>query len=52
MGKGEEAYDAFYRWFSGLTDEAARSFEAMNPEPSGWSGFYREIRQNPWVNDD
>jgi hypothetical protein len=49
MGRGEDAHDAFYRWFSGLADEAAQAFEAMNPEPSGWGGFYRKVRENPWV---
>ena len=49
MGRGEDAYDAFYRWFSGLTDEAAQAVEAMNPEPSSWSGFYRNLRENRWV---
>jgi hypothetical protein len=49
MGRGEEAYNAFYRWFSGLADEAAQRFEAVNPEPSGWRGFYRKLRENRWV---
>ncbi|MGA9580581.1 MAG: hypothetical protein WBR13_01265 [Allosphingosinicella sp.] len=47
MGRGEDAYDAFYRWFSGLTGEAARAFEAMYPEPSSWRGFYEKVRQRP-----
>jgi hypothetical protein len=51
-GPGEDAYDAFYRWFSGLTDEAAQGFEAMNPEPSGWSGCYRKVRETLGWNDD
>jgi hypothetical protein len=49
MGRGEEAYDAFHRWFSGLADEAAQRFEARNPEPAGWRGFYRKLRENRWV---
>jgi hypothetical protein len=49
MGRGEGAHDAFYRWFSGLSDEAAQSYETENPEPADWHGFYRNIRQHPWV---
>jgi hypothetical protein len=44
MGRGEDVYDDFRRWFGSLTDEAAQAFEVMYPEPSGWGGFYRGVR--------
>jgi hypothetical protein len=44
MGRGEDVYADFRRWFGSLTDEAAQAFEVMNPEPSGWGGFYRGVR--------
>ena len=49
MGLGEDLYNNFYRWFSGLSDEAARAYEADKPEPADWRGFYQRIRQSPWV---
>jgi hypothetical protein len=48
MGAGEVVYDAFYRWFSRLTEERAARFAEQNPEPPGWEGFYALIRDNPW----
>jgi len=49
MGGGEDIYNNFYRWFSGLTEEAASAYKLNNPEPSDWRGFYRKIRQHPWT---
>ena len=48
MGPGEDAYNAFYRWYSGLTDAHAGEFAKQNPEPSGWEGWYERIRTNKW----
>jgi len=49
MGSGEDAHDAFYRWFSSVSDEEAAAFQKNNPEPQGWGGFYRKIRNHPWI---
>jgi len=48
MGRGEEAHDEFYRWFSDLTDSEASDYIAEYPEPSGWEGKYAQISANPW----
>jgi hypothetical protein len=48
MGRGEEAYDEFYRWFSRLNDAEATDYAAKYPEPADWVGKYAQIRANPW----
>jgi len=48
MGRGEEAYDEFYRGFSGLTDREANHYIAEYPEPADWTGKYAQVRANPW----
>jgi hypothetical protein len=48
MGRGEEVYDEFYRYFSCLTDEEAAEYSSKHPEPRGWRGKYAQIRANPW----
>ena len=48
MGPGEDAHDAFYRWFSALNDLDAEQFGKSNPEPDAWYGFYAMIRSHPW----
>jgi hypothetical protein len=48
MGAGEDVYDAFYQWFSRLTDEEAAMFAESNPEPATWQGHYAMIRAHPW----
>ena len=48
MGRGEEIYDMFYRWFSDLSEVERARFEAEHPEPKQWKGFYRMIAESPW----
>ena len=48
MGVGEVLYDAFYQWFSGLSDAQADDFAAETPEPEEWHGHYAMIRAHPW----
>lgn len=48
MGYGEEYYDTFYQWFSDLSEIERARFEAENPEPQKWKGFFRMIAEAPW----
>ncbi len=50
MGRGEEAYIAFYRSFSDLVPEQRDEFAQRNPEPPGWEGLYARITARPWPN--
>jgi len=51
MGSGEEIYNRFYRWFSSLRGDEQSEFQAANPEPPDWHGFYRMIVDRPWHAD-
>ena len=51
MGAGEEAYDQFYKWFSGLTASERLEFARTNPEPPDWAGFFKMITDHPWIPD-
>lgn len=48
MGAGEEAYNAFYRHFSVLSEADRVALVSRYPEPSGWEGFYATIAASPW----
>ena len=48
MGGGEMAWDAFYQWYSGLTDQQATDYASRFPEPISWYGTYAMIREHPW----
>ena len=48
MGGGEEAYNAFYRMFSRLSEIERAAYERENPPPAEWSDIYDLIRKSPW----
>jgi hypothetical protein len=51
MGQGEEFYDCFYKWFSGLSHADRLRFAENWPEPPEWAGFYDTIASQPWRED-
>jgi hypothetical protein len=48
MGDGEETYNEFYRWFSGLSESEAAEYTTKYPEPDEWAGRLALIRAHPW----
>jgi hypothetical protein len=40
MGGGEDYLHKFMRWFSSLTAEEQKKYQAMFPEPRTWLGWY------------
>lgn len=50
MGRGEDAYNDFYRAFSDLSSDERAEFALRHPEPEGWEGTYLRIAANPWPN--
>lgn len=48
MGRGEEYYDEFYRWFSNLDAVGQSNYILAHPEPVEWKGFYTTIINHPW----
>jgi len=48
MGKGEDHYNQFYRFISGLPGAELTAYVAENPEAPGWEGIYERIRAHPW----
>jgi hypothetical protein len=48
MGGGEEYYDQFYRWFSGLTPDEQEAYASANEPPAGWRKLYQTIKEHPW----
>lgn len=49
MGAGEDYYDKFYRWFSGLPPDEQDAYSRANEPPSGWRDLYATIRAHPWT---
>jgi hypothetical protein len=52
MGRGEDFYNRFYRWFSGLNETEPTRFAESYPEPDEWKGFYEMIASQPWKNPE
>lgn len=48
MGSGEEYYNEFYRWFSGLSGAEQAAYSLANKPPSGWHNLYDTIINHPW----
>jgi hypothetical protein len=48
MSAGEDYYDQFYRWFSGLSPAEQDAYARANEPPSGWRHLYETIRQHAW----
>lgn len=49
MGRGEDYYNKFYKWFSSLTPTERSAFVAAYPEALGWEGLYKMISDEPWL---
>ena len=48
MGRGEDYYNDFYKWFSGLLPIEQEAYALANEPPRGWLNLYDTIRQHPW----
>lgn len=48
MGRGEDYYNDFYKWFSGLLPSEQEAYALANEPPRGWLNLYDTIRQHPW----
>ena len=48
MGCGEDYYNQFYRWFSGLHPAEQDQYSRVNEPPQGWGELYDTIRKHPW----
>lgn len=49
MGYGEDYYNRFYRWYSGLEANVRAIVRQDNPAPAQWEGFYEMIEKHPWI---
>ena len=49
MGMGENYYNAFYKWFSGISSDERKNYVDRFPEPPQWMGFYNNIEKHPWA---
>jgi hypothetical protein len=48
MGRGEDYYNEFYKWFSVLGSTERDRYVLGQPEPAEWKGFYAMIVSHPW----
>jgi hypothetical protein len=48
MGRGEDYYNEFYKWFSVLGATERYLYALGHPEPADWKGFYATIVSRPW----
>jgi hypothetical protein len=48
MGPGEDYFNGFYRWFSGLDASSREHYMRKHPHPKEWDGFYQTIIDHPW----